>query len=46
MSIVFNLVTQRLRGKIRLETTEGKGSLFMIHLPKSIIYSEENLSIL
>jgi signal transduction histidine kinase len=45
MSIVFNLVTQRLRGKIRLETTEGKGSLFMIHLPKNILYDEEQVSI-
>lgn len=35
MHIVYNLVTQRLHGSIRLETAEGQGSEFVIRLPLS-----------
>ena len=33
MHIVYNLVTQRLRGSIRLQTAPGEGTLYEIRLP-------------
>jgi signal transduction histidine kinase len=34
MNIVFNLVTQTLKGSILLETSPGQGAVFMLTLPK------------
>ncbi len=34
MNIVYNLVTQTLKGSIRLETSPGQGALFTLTLPK------------
>lgn len=36
LSIVHNLVTQRLGGTIRLESSAGAGSRFLITIPKSV----------
>lgn len=35
LNIVYNLVVQRLRGKIRCESTVGKGTQFHISLPQA-----------
>jgi signal transduction histidine kinase len=35
MNIVYNLVTQTLKGSIRLETSPGQGALFTLTLPKN-----------
>jgi signal transduction histidine kinase len=37
LHIVYNLVTQRLRGKISVETTLGVGTTFTIELPLSLV---------
>jgi signal transduction histidine kinase len=34
MNIVYNLVTQTLKGSILLETSPGQGAMFMLTLPK------------
>lgn len=34
MNIVYNLVTQTLRGSIMLETSPGQGAVFMLTLPR------------
>ncbi|WP_198677890.1 YfiR/HmsC family protein [Aliidiomarina shirensis] len=36
MSIVYNLVRQKLRGDITVKSEEGKGTTFMLVLPKSL----------
>lgn len=36
MHIVFNLITQKLKGKIRVESQEGEGSAFYFTLPLSL----------
>ncbi len=35
LNIVYNLVTQKLRGRIDLESRPGEGASFVIHFPKS-----------
>lgn len=32
-NIVYNLVTQKLKGSIKCESEEGKGTLFKIRVP-------------
>jgi signal transduction histidine kinase len=34
MNIVYNLVTQTLKGSIQLETSPGQGALFTLTLPR------------
>ncbi len=36
LSIVYNLVTQKLRGKINVESQPGKGARFVITFPISV----------
>jgi signal transduction histidine kinase len=33
LNIVYNLVTQKLKGQIRCESTEGKGTTFVMEIP-------------
>ncbi|QYJ81467.1 two-component regulator propeller domain-containing protein [Shewanella aegiceratis] len=37
MNIVSNIVTQVLKGEISIDSQEGRGSTFIIHLPDSLI---------
>ncbi|GIU40347.1 hypothetical protein TUM3794_18030 [Shewanella colwelliana] len=37
MNIVFNIVTQVLSGSIRIESTPGQGSTFIIKLPNNLL---------
>lgn len=36
LHLVYNLVTQRLRGRIEFQTTEGQGTVFVIHFPRRV----------